>query len=91
MLYNISRVSFGYIFYSLIFDYQTSEGGAKMAVPKRKVSKARRDKRRSQVWKLSAPAFSRCPQCGEYKMPHRVCGNCGYYKGKEVIAQKAEA
>ena len=54
-----------------------------MAVPKRKVSKARRDKRRSQVWKLSAPAFSRCPQCG-----HRVCGNCGYYKGKEVIANK---
>ena len=59
-----------------------------MAVPKRKVSKARRDKRRSQVWKLSAPAFSRCPQCGELKLPHRVCGNCGYYKGKEVIAVK---
>lgn len=59
-----------------------------MAVPKRKVSKARRDKRRSQVWKLSALAFSRCPQCGELKLPHRVCGNCGYYKGKEVIASK---
>ena len=37
-----------------------------MAVPKRKVSRARRDKRRSQVWKLSAPSFSRCKQCGEY-------------------------
>ena len=36
-----------------------------MAVPKRKVSKARRDKRRSAVWKLSAPALSRCPNCGE--------------------------
>ena len=59
-----------------------------MAVPKRKVSKARRDKRRSQVWKLSAPSFSRCPQCGELKIPLRVCGNCGYYKGKEVIASK---
>ena len=59
-----------------------------MAVPKRKVSKARRDKRRSQVCKLSAPALSRCPQCGELKLPHRVCGNCGYYKGKEVIASK---
>ena len=57
-----------------------------MAVPKRKVSKARRDKRRSQVWKLSAPAFSRCDNCGELKLAHRVCGNCGYYKGKEVIA-----
>ena len=52
-----------------------------MAVPKRKTSKARRDKRRSNVWKLDAPAFSKCPQCGELKAPHKVCGNCGYYKG----------
>lgn len=72
----------------LNFEIMNIRGGAKMAVPKRKVSKARRDKRRSQVWKLSAPAFSRCPQCGELKLPHRVCGNCGYYKGKEVIASK---
>ena len=42
-----------------------------MAVPKRKVSRARRDKRRSQVWKLSAPSFSRCKQCGELKLAHR--------------------
>lgn len=38
-----------------------------MAVPKRKTSKARRDKRRSAVWKLDAPAFSRCDNCGELK------------------------
>ncbi len=56
-----------------------------MAVPKRRVSKARRDKRRSSVWKLEAPALSRCPQCGEYMVPHRVCGSCGYYKGREVV------
>ena len=56
-----------------------------MAVPKRKVSKARRDKRRGQVWKLEAPALSRCTNCGELKAPHRVCSNCGYYKGREVI------
>mgnify|MGYP002803096341 CR=1 FL=1 len=46
-----------------------------MAVPKRKVSKARRDKRRSNVWKLDVPAFSKCPQCGELKAPHKVCVN----------------
>ena len=40
-----------------------------MAVPKRKVSKARRDKRRSSVWKLEAPALVKCSQCGEYKLP----------------------
>ena len=56
-----------------------------MAVPKRKVSSARKNKRRSNVWKLSAPSFSKCTQCGELKVPHRVCPNCGYYKGKEVV------
>ena len=56
-----------------------------MAVPKCKVSKARRDKRRSNVWKLKAPALSICSNCGEYKTPHRVCGNCGFYNGREVI------
>lgn len=59
-----------------------------MAVPKRKTSKARRDKRRSAVWKLEAPAFSRCSHCGELVVPHRVCKNCGYYKGVEVISKK---
>lgn len=56
-----------------------------MAVPPRKVSKARRDKRRSSVWKLDAPAFSRCTNCGTLTAPHKVCINCGYYKGVEVI------
>ena len=56
-----------------------------MVVPTRKVSRARRDKRRSSVWKLEAPAFSTCPQCGELKVPHRVCAHCGFYKGVEVI------
>ncbi|MBQ5329674.1 MAG: 50S ribosomal protein L32 [Oscillospiraceae bacterium] len=59
-----------------------------MAVPKRKTSKARRDKRRSAVWKLSAPALSRCSHCGELVPPHKVCKNCGYYKGVEVLAKK---
>lgn len=60
-----------------------------MAVPKRRISKARRDKRRSNVWKLTAPCFSKCTQCGELKIPHRVCPNCGYYKGKEIIKKEA--
>ncbi len=59
-----------------------------MAVPKRKTSKARRDKRRSAVWKLEAPALSRCSHCGELVVPHKVCKNCGYYKGVEVISKK---
>ncbi len=56
-----------------------------MAVPKRKTSKARRDKRRAN-WKLSVPGMVECPQCGELKLPHRACKACGTYKGREVIS-----
>ena len=56
-----------------------------MAVPKSKVSKARRDKRRSAHWKLEAPAISKCPKCGELRVPHRLCKACGTYKDREVL------
>ena len=35
-----------------------------MAVPKGKVSRQRRDKRRSSHWKLTAPSLVKCPNCG---------------------------
>ena len=60
-----------------------------MAVPKRKTSKARRDKRRSHDG-LIAPAASTCPQCGAPKAPHRVCGSCGSYKGRTIIETDEE-
>lgn len=55
-----------------------------MAVPKRKKGRAAMNSRRSSHV-LEAPAKSTCPQCHEVKLPHRVCGNCGFYNGKEVI------
>lgn len=58
-----------------------------MAVPKRKMSKARRDSRRAN-WKLTVPGLVECPQCHEMKMPHRVCPECGYYNGKQVIVKE---
>ena len=60
-----------------------------MAVPKRRVSKTRRDKRRSSVWKLDAPELMKCPKCSEYKRPHRLCANCGFYNGREVVKVEA--
>ena len=57
-----------------------------MAVPKFKVSKSRTGHRRSQ-WKLSPLSLVVCPQCHELKLPHRVCGECGYYDGKLVVAK----
>ena len=55
-----------------------------MALPKGKISKARGRSRRAN-WKLTLPGIVECPQCHEKKLAHRVCKNCGYYKG--VIAQ----
>ncbi len=55
-----------------------------MAVPVKKTSKARRDKRRTHQ-KLSRPNYSLCPQCGEPRLPHRVCPSCGTYKGVEIL------
>jgi large subunit ribosomal protein L32 len=56
-----------------------------MAVPKRKTSKARRDKRRSNVWKLEPPSMVKCSKCGEYVLSHRVCKACGHYDGREIF------
>lgn len=56
-----------------------------MAVPKNKVSKHRKNQRRSSVWKLETPAIARCAKCGEYNLPHRVCSNCGTYAGKQIL------
>ena len=54
-----------------------------MALPKRKKSKSRRDKRRTHQ-KTDAPNLSTCPECGEAKLPHHACPSCGYYKGRKV-------
>ncbi len=58
-----------------------------MAVPKRKISKSRRDKRRASNIKMTAPNVIECPQCHEPNVPHRVCASCGHYDGEEVIAK----
>ena len=52
-----------------------------MALPKRRISKARKRLRRTHI-KLQAPKLIECPQCREVRLPHRICGNCGYYKGR---------
>ncbi|RVU54891.1 50S ribosomal protein L32 [Anaerosphaera multitolerans] len=57
-----------------------------MAVPKRKTSKQRRNKRRASSYRLNKVTLVECSNCHETKMPHRVCPSCGYYDGKEVVA-----
>ncbi|HZH27203.1 MAG TPA: 50S ribosomal protein L32 [Azospirillaceae bacterium] len=61
-----------------------------MAVPKKKTSKSRRNMRRSHH-AIQAGAYHECANCGELKRPHNVCGACGHYDGREVVAQAREA
>lgn len=60
-----------------------------MAVPKGKVSKARRNLRKAH-WKISTPSMVECPHCHEMKRPHHVCSKCGYYDGKEIVKVEKE-
>ena len=55
-----------------------------MAVPKKRTSSARRDKRRAQH-KAGKARLNRCPRCHSPRLPHRVCPTCGTYAGREVI------
>ena len=55
-----------------------------MAVPKGKISKARKHSRRAN-WKITVPSMVECPQCHQMKLAHRVCKQCGYYNGRQVI------
>jgi large subunit ribosomal protein L32 len=62
-----------------------------MAVPKKRTSRTRRDKRRA-THKASAPRLNECPRCHSPRLPHRVCPVCGTYAGREVIEHEvAEA
>jgi large subunit ribosomal protein L32 len=53
-----------------------------MAVPKKKTSRARRNQRHA----ITSPGLVACPNCGQPHVPHRVCPECGYYKGRTVVA-----
>ncbi len=58
-----------------------------MAVPKRRQSRSRTNKRRSSK-KIKSAEYSLCPNCGAAKLPHRVCGECGTYKGRSVFEEE---
>ena len=55
-----------------------------MAVPKKKISKSRRNMRRAHD-SLPSSVYEECANCGEMKRPHHVCQSCGQYNGREVL------
>ena len=60
-----------------------------MAHPKHKISKQRRNKRRTH-YKAELPTLASCSNCGTTVLYHRVCPECGYYRGRLMIS-KGEA
>ena len=58
-----------------------------MAVPKRKTSKSRRNKRRSHIHFDSKNVVSD-KKSGEYRLSHHVDLKTGYYKGRQVFEPK---
>ncbi|MFO7574828.1 MAG: 50S ribosomal protein L32 [Bacteroidales bacterium] len=61
-----------------------------MAHPKRKHSKTRRDKRRTH-YKAEVPTLGKCSNCGSAVLYHRVCPECGHYRGKLAVEKKVTA
>jgi len=59
-----------------------------MAVPKKRTSKSRKGMRRSHDALKFKAAVHVCPECGELKLYHHVCGPCGTYRGKVVVEVK---
>jgi large subunit ribosomal protein L32 len=59
-------------------------------LPKRKVSKGRKNRRRAH-YNLKPTTLEMCSQCKELKLPHHVCPNCGTYNGAQVIDVQARA
>ena len=60
-----------------------------MPVPKRKLSRKRRDQRSANKG-LKPKSISGCQTCQAPIMSHQVCRECGYYKGVKVLRTKVE-
>jgi large subunit ribosomal protein L32 len=58
-----------------------------MAVPKKKISKSRRDMRRSHLALVPVNTVG-CSNCGESRLPHHLCATCGTYNGRQVLKDK---
>lgn len=61
-----------------------------MIVPTKKLSKSKYKKRRFQKSNLKLLALQKCSNCQALIISHRICPDCGFYKGKFIISIKKE-
>jgi large subunit ribosomal protein L32 len=55
-----------------------------MAEPKKRATSTRSGNRRSHL-EAKAKSLSVCPQCKKAVAPHKICANCGFYNGQDVL------
>jgi len=61
-----------------------------MGLPsKRRTKRSKRE--RASHFALKPTALGTCPKCAKPVLPHKACGYCGTYKGKQIIAIKLKA
>ncbi|MEN9343875.1 MAG: hypothetical protein RLZZ453_662 [Chlamydiota bacterium] len=59
-----------------------------MAVPRNRVSNARKNSRRAHHAK-KPKTIQTCSNCSSSCLPHRICPQCGFYDGKAVVNARA--
>ncbi len=58
-----------------------------MGLPaKRRTKQSKRE--RAAHFALKATSLTTCPKCKHAILPHHICQNCGYYRGKDVLHLK---
>ncbi len=60
-----------------------------MAVPKRKISRAKRGSRRSAD-AIKRPSYVEDKESGELRRPHHIDLKTGMYRGKQILEPKEE-
>jgi len=60
-----------------------------MAVPRNRLSNARKNIRRAHDAKKPKNVVS-CKNCGEAKVPHVLCKSCGVYNNRVVVEMDQE-
>jgi large subunit ribosomal protein L32 len=63
--------------------------GVRVMLPVQRHSKSRKRKRRSHH-ALKPIHYVRCPQCGNAKLPHSACDNCGYVNPKLALQVESD-